>query len=53
MHFLLQCAHILASFSYYLVTIFIECKGKEVTPFLDNLDMLHCHDFQLCDAKLH
>ena len=22
------------------------------TSFLDNLDMLHCLDFQLCDSKL-
>ena len=31
---------------------FIERKEKEVTPFLDILEMLHCLDFQLCDAKL-
>ena len=32
--------------------VFIECKEKEITPFLDTLEMLHCLDFQLCDAKL-
>ena len=31
---------------------FIEHKEKEVTPFLYTLDVLHCLDFQLCDAKL-
>ena len=31
---------------------FIEHKEKEVTPFLDTLEMLHCLEFQLCDAKL-
>ena len=32
--------------------VFIELKEKEVTPLLDTLEMLHCLDFQLCDAKL-
>ena len=32
--------------------VFIEHKEKEVTPFLDTLELLHCLDFQLCDTKL-
>ena len=32
--------------------VFIERKEKEVTPLLDTMEMLHCLDFQLCDAKL-
>ena len=35
-----------------ITCVFIEHKEKEVTPFLDTLDMLHCLDFHLCDAKL-
>ena len=32
--------------------VFIEHKGEEVAPLLDVLDMLHCLNFQLFDAKL-
>ena len=35
-----------------ITCVFIEHKEKEVTPLLDTLEMLHCLDFQLCDAKL-
>ena len=34
------------------ICVFIERKEKEITSFLHTLEMLHCLDFQLCDAKL-